>query len=138
MAHSGARGNLDDLEIIVDPRLGSATYSKAEGTSNIIADLQEQGINCYPAEALPIEDGLQAINSLLSYDPEKPIGYDNHSKLIFSDQCGNTMFCCMNYAVEEGLKSPLKDPVDALRYVAVGNYQYFDNSDFVATGTGSY
>ena len=131
-------GSLDDLEIIVDPRLGSATYSKAEGTSNIIADLQEQGINCYPAEALPIEDGLQAINSLLSYDPEKPIGYDNHSKLIFSDQCGNTMFCCMNYAVEEGLKSPLKDPVDALRYVAVGNYQYFDNSDFVATGTGSY
>jgi hypothetical protein len=131
-------GYKDGVEIIVDPRLGSATYSKAEGTSNIIEDLQEHGINAYPAEALPIEDGLQAINTLLSYDKEREIGLDNHSKLIFSEECGNTLFCCMNYVVEAGLKSPLKDPTDCLRYIAVGNYQYYEDADFETTGTGSY
>ena len=79
-------GDDENCEIIIDPRLGSATYSKSEGTSNIINDLAEEGINAYPAEGLPIEDGLQAINSLLAYDRSQPVGYENHSKLIFSDK----------------------------------------------------
>lgn len=131
-------GVKDNVDIIMDPRLGSATYAKAEGTSNIIEDLQEEGINVYPAEALPIEDGLQAINTLLSYDASKPIDFTNHSKLIFSDQCGNTLFCCQNYNVEDGLKAVTKDPVDCLRYVAVGNYQYLDDMSMKPTDPGGY
>ena len=53
-------------EIIIDPRLGAATYQKSEGTSNIIADLHDEGIHAYPADGLPIDDGLRAINNLLS------------------------------------------------------------------------
>ena len=128
----------DDVEIIIDPRMGAASYQKSEGTSNIIADLQDEGINVYPAEGLPIDDGLQAINSLLSYDKTRPIGFDNHSKLIFSDRCGNTLFCCMNYKVEDGLKGVCKDPVDCLRYVAIGNYQFYEDSELSVSGTGGY
>lgn len=131
----GGEGN---LEIIIDPRMGSATYMKAEGTSNIISDLQEQGINCYPAEAMHIDDGLQAINTLLSYDTNKPLDATNHPKLYFSDACQNTIFCCMNYRVDDGLKTPTKDPVDALRYIAIGNYQYYEDNDYRVTGTGGY
>ena len=131
-------GVKDNVDIIMDPRLGSATYAKAEGTSNIIEDLQEEGINVYPAEGLPIEDGLQAINTLLSYDKGQPTDFNNHSKLIFSDQCGNTLFCCMNYTVDDGLKGVCKDPVDCLRYVAIGNYEYLDDMSMKPTNQGSY
>jgi len=131
----GTEGN---LEIIIDPRMGSASYLKAEGTSNIISDLQEEGINVYPAEAMHIDDGLQAINTLLAYDLDKPIDANNHSKLIFSDACQNTIFCCMNYRVEHGLKAPCKDPPDALRYIAIGNYEYHEDANYRVTGTGGY
>ena len=122
----------------MDPRLGAATYQKSVGTSNIIADLQDEGIHCYPAEGLSIDEGLQSINNLLSYDKTKPIGYENHSRLIFSDKCGNTIFCCMNYKVEDGLKGVCKDPVDCLRYIAIGNYQFFEDSKLSVSGTGGY
>ena len=48
-----------DVEIIIDPRLGAASYQKSEGTSNIISDLQDEDIFASPAEGLPIDDGLQ-------------------------------------------------------------------------------
>ena len=128
----------DDVQIIIDPRLGAASYQKSEGTSNIISDLQDEGIHAYPAEGLPIDDGLQAINSLLSYDKSKPIGFDNHSKLIFSDKCGNTIHCCMNYQVEHGPKGVCKDGVDALRYVAIGNYKYYENRELVGSTPKGY
>lgn len=127
-----------DCEIIIDPRLGAATYQKSEGTSNIISDLHDEGIHAYPAEGLPIEDGLMAINNLLSYDKSKPIGFDNHSKLIFSDKCQNTIFCCTNYKVEDGPKGVCKDPVDCLRMVAIGNYQYLEDHELMASKPGGY
>ena len=131
-------GVTDNVEIIIDPRMGSATYAVSEGTSNIIADLQDHKINVYPAEGLPIEDGLQAINSLLSYDKAKPIDLNNRSHLIFSDQVGNTLFCCMNYKVDDGLKGVCKDPTDCLRYIAIGNYSYLEDSELEATEPRGY
>jgi hypothetical protein len=129
---------LENIDMIIDPRLGSASYQKSEGTSNIISDLADEDIFVNPAEGLDIETGLQAINSLLSYDPSKPIGFDNHSKLIFSDKCGNTIHCCSNYQVEHGPKGVCKDPVDCLRYVAIGNYKYYEDHDLIVEGTGGY
>jgi hypothetical protein len=131
-------GNDENCEIIIDPRLGAASYQKSEGTSNIISDLADEGIHAYPAEGLPIDDGLQAINSLLSYDKTRPIAFDNHPKLYFSDKCGNTLFCCMNYKVEDGLKGVCKDPVDCLRMAAIGNYKYYDDAELRPSATGGY
>ena len=44
----------------------------------------------------------------------------------------------MNYKVELGPKSIFKDPVDCLRYIAVGNHRYYDDTEFEVTGTGGY
>ena len=46
--------------------------SKAEGTSNIISDLADEGIFVNPADGLDIETGLQAINSLLAMIHRNP------------------------------------------------------------------
>jgi hypothetical protein len=129
---------LENVDMIIDPRLGSASYQKAEGTSNIISDLADEGIFVNPADGLDIETGLQAINSLLAYDTSKPTGFDNHSKLIFSDKCGNTIHCCQNYQVDHGPKAVTKDPPDCLRYVAIGNYRYYEDHELGVTKTGGY
>jgi hypothetical protein len=36
------------------------------------------------------------------------------------------------------LKHAAKDMVDNVRYFAVGNFEYFDEEEMVATGGGSY
>lgn len=127
-----------ECDVIIDPRLGAASYQKSVGTSNIIADLHEHGVQCYPAEGLSIDEGLQSINNLLSYDRSKPVGFDNHPKLIFSDKVQNTLFCMMNYRVEDGPKGVCKDPVDCVRMIATGNYEYLDDESFEVSGTGGY
>ena len=126
-----------DSEVIrvIDPRLGAASYQKAEGSSNIIDDLSDEDIIVQPAEALDIETGLQAINNLLAWDREKEMGLDNHPKLMFSDEW--KLISCMqayrNMEFEESVRTLLIWPV-TLRWEIL-NILMRRN---MATGGGSY
>ena len=122
---------------IIDPRLGAASYQKAEGSSNIIDDLAVEDIIVQPAEALDIETGLQAINNLLAWDRTKPMDFDNRPSLMISDECQNLIASIQAYEVGD-LKHPAKDFVDACRYFAVGNFEYFSEADMQVTGGGGY
>ena len=122
---------------IIDPRLGAASYQKAEGSSNIIDDLAVEDIIVQPAEALDIETGLQAINNLLAWDRSEPMSFDNRPRLMISDECQNLIASMQAYEVGD-LKHPAKDFVDCVRMFAVGNFEYFSESDMVATGGGGY
>jgi len=125
------------VERIIDPRLGAASYQKSEGSSNIIDDLADEDLSVVPAEGLDIETGLQAINNLLAWDRSREMGLDNHPKLMISDECQNLVACMQEYQVGD-LKHPAKDYVDCVRMFAVGNFEYFDEEELVATGGGSY
>ena len=127
----------DDVIRIIDPRLGAASYQKAEGSSNIIDDLAVEDIIVQPAEALDIETGLQAINNLLAWDRTKPMDFDNRPSLMISDECQNLIASIQAYEVGD-LKHPAKDFVDACRYFAVGNFEYFSEADMQVTGGGGY
>ena len=122
---------------IIDPRLGAASYQKAEGSSNIIDDLAEEDVMVQPAEALDIETGLQAINNLLAWDRDEKMDWQNKPKLMFSDECQNLISCMQAYQPGD-LKNPSKDFVDCARYFAVGNFEYFSEDEMVSTGGGSY
>jgi hypothetical protein len=122
---------------IIDPRLGAASYQKAEGSSNIIDDLVGEDIIVQPAEALDIETGLQAINNLLAWDRDKEMDLQNKPKMMFSDECQNLISCMQAYQPGD-LKNPSKDFVDCARYFAIGNFEYFSEADMVATGGGGY
>ena len=123
---------------IIDPRLGAASYQKSEGSSNIIDDLADEDIIVQPAEALDIETGIQAINNLLAWDRTKPMDLDNKPRLMFSDECQNLISCMQSYQPGGSLKAPEKDFVDTVRYFAVGNFEYFDADELIATGGGGY
>jgi hypothetical protein len=122
----------------VDPRLGNATYQKAEGTSNIIDDLNEAGIVCYPAEGLDIETGVQSIQSLLAWDQGKPMDLTNRPRLMVSSRCRNLIICMENWPSDGNLKHGAKDPIDCLRYGAIMNHEYYSKEDMIQTGTGGY
>jgi hypothetical protein len=125
------------VDRIIDPRLGAASYQKSEGSSNIIDDLADEGLPVNPAEGLDIETGLQAINNLLAWDRTKEMGLENHPKLMISDECQNLVACMQEYQIGD-LKHASKDFVDACRYFAVGNFEYFDEEELISTGGGSY
>ena len=122
---------------IIDPRLGAASYQKAEGSSNIIDDLADEDIIVQPAEALDIETGLQAINNLLAWDRSEPMSFDNRPSLMISDECQNLIASIQAYEVGD-LKHPAKDFIDACRYFAVGNFEYLSEADMQVTGGGGY
>ena len=125
------------VDRMIDPRLGAASYQKSEGSSNIIDDLADEGLPVNPAEGLDIETGLQAINNLLAWDRSREMGLDNHPKLMISDDCQNLIACMQEYQIGD-LKHAAKDMVDNVRYFAVGNFEYFDADELIATGGGGY
>ena len=122
---------------IIDPRLGAAQYSKAEGSSNIIDDLAEEDITVYPAEGLDIETGIQAINNLLAWKTTEPMSLENKPRLMLSSECQNLIACLQEYQTGD-LKHPAKDLVDCTRYFAVGNFEHYGEEEMRATGTGGY
>ena len=99
--------------------------------------IRDRDIIVQPAEALDIETGLQAINNLLAWDRSREMGLDNHPKLMISDECQNLVACMQEYQTGD-LKNPAKDMVDCVRYFAVGNFEYFDQEELIATGGGAY
>ena len=128
----------ENVERIIDPRLGAASYQKAEGSSNIISDLSAAGAPVYAAEALDVETGVQAINNLLSWNREEKMSLENKPRLMISDACQNLRACMQEYQPSEGAKAISKDFVDVVRYFCVGNYEYYEEAELVASGTGGY
>lgn len=128
-----------DVERLIDPRLGAASFQKSEGASNIIDELTYGAdLEVYPAEGLDVEVGVQAINSLLSWDEDEEMGYGNMPRLMVSDACQNFIVGMNEWVNDGNSKHPSKDPCDCIRYLAVGNYQYHDEKEMTQTPTGGY
>jgi Terminase large subunit, T4likevirus-type, N-terminal len=126
-------------ERLIDPRLGAAKYQTMNGESSIIDDLIDSGIDVIAAPGLDIEDGLQAIISLMAYDPEKPIDSVNRPHFYVSSDCENILDAIANYTGEGGLKEAHKDPIDVLRYAAIAGIEHVDQKTMLVTAhAGGY
>jgi hypothetical protein len=121
----GEKGE-DVFERLIDPRLGSAKYQSQNGASSIIEDLADAGLSFLPAPGLDIEDGLQALQTKLSYVPSKPIDSLNRPKFYVSDRCDNIISAMQEYTGNGGPDEAQKDPIDVLRYAAIAGINYID------------
>lgn len=152
-AQKGSRkGILDYVELIknsengeevherfIDPRLGAAEKQSADGATTIISDLDDAGMTFIPAPGVEIENGLQLINNLLSYDDTKPISSLNGPKLYISDRCQNLIYSMQEYTAKGGRDEATKDPIDCLRYLCVSNCQFYEEGTNASSGqTWSY
>ena len=82
-----------------------------------------------PAPGVHIDDGLQLINGLLSYDENKPIDSLNAPKLFISDRCENFIYAMQEYTAKGGKDEATKDPIDCLRYMVVAKCEFYDELD---------
>jgi hypothetical protein len=114
------------FERFIDPRLGAAEKQSAEGATTIISELDSAGMVFHPAPGVEIENGLQLINGLLSYDEKKPLSALNAPKLYISDRCQNLIYSLQEYTAKGGKDEATKDPIDCLRYLCVSNCSFVD------------
>lgn len=130
------------FERFIDPRAGASEKQAEEGATNIMMDLEKQDITTIPASGIDIENGIQLLNNLLSYDDSKPIDSLNSPKMYVSDRCQNFIYAMCEYTGQGGRTEASKDPIDAARYIAVMNPEFIDTakiSDRAAYGvTASY
>ena len=125
-------------ERYIDPRLGAAEKQTQDGATTIINDLDEADMTVIPASGVDIENGIQLINNLLAYDEKKPRSSVNSPRLFISDRCQNLIYALQEYTNAGGRDESCKDPIDCLRYLAVSNLQYFEETKGHDQPTGVY
>jgi hypothetical protein len=119
------------FERLIDPRLGAAKYSGNTGASSIIEDLSDAGLTFIPAPGLDIEDGLQALQTKLSYSSKQLVDGINRPHFYVSSKCQNIIMALQEYTADGGIEEAWKDPIDVLRYAAIDGIRYIDPKAFI-------
>ncbi len=128
------------FERIIDPRMGAAEkQSSDEGATTIISDLDKHDMTVIPAPGVDVDNGIQLIQGLLAWNPEKPRDSLNSPKYYVSDRCENHIHAMCEYTAKGGANEATKDFIDPARYAAVSNIMYVAPEDMeVQQGGGSY
>jgi hypothetical protein len=91
-----------------------------------------------PAAGIKIEQGISIINDWLSYDPTQPISTINQPRLFISEGCQNLIYSLREWTGQDGDKGATKDPIDALRYLAVMDPIHVESGTYKPLKGGSY
>jgi phage terminase large subunit-like protein len=124
----------------IDPRAGGTTIIQKEGGTTLIQLLDEGDNPMFftPSAGLRLEEGVSILNDWFSYDPNQPISGANQPKLYISENCHNLIWCLREWTGLDAEKGASKDPIDALRYLAVMDPLYGGSDSYRAIGGGSY
>ena len=125
-------------ERFMDSRFANTPSQKADQSTTIIQEFAELGINYVPAPTDPINEGISLINSLLDYTEFEKPEESSEPHLFISSECLNTIFALKVWTGKDGAHGATKDPVDCLRYMAVGKLVDFDNQELTLVEGGSY
>jgi len=118
----------DVFERWMDPRLGKSTYQSDDGASCIIDEMGDKGLWFQAAPGLDIEQGLQALQSKLSWNNKAPRDAINRPHIFISERCKNIIWALQEYTGEGGREEQPKDPIDTLRYAATVPIRHLDAS----------
>lgn len=133
-------GGEEIFERLIDPRLSAAKYQREDGESCILDDLLELDFEVKPARGDNIEDGLQKLNDLMTYDTAKEIDSTNRPLFYVSEDCENFIAACGNYTAEGGKDEAWKDPIDCARYAAASEIDHVETKNLRRSyaGAGGY
>ncbi|HYB97522.1 MAG TPA: terminase family protein [Candidatus Limnocylindrales bacterium] len=123
-----AEGEEQIYERYIDPRMGAAEKQSEEGATTIISDLDDQNMTVIPAPGVDEDNGLQLLKGLMRWDETKERDSLNSPRFFVSDRCQNIIFALSEYK-KHSRKEATKDPIDALRYIAVSNPEYYELTD---------
>jgi hypothetical protein len=124
---------------IIDSRFaGAAKLNRTEEPVTLIEEFDEIGVSFDPAPGDDLWDGVHLINSLLSYDTEKPLGFLNRPKLFVCEDCVNVIFAMQTWTGNDGTKGATKDPIDVVRYAVLAGCEYESGEAAGRDGEGAY
>jgi hypothetical protein len=136
----GLEGEEQIEERYIDPRAGATQAVGRDGGTSLIELLQDVENPLYfkPSAGIKIEQGISIINDWLAYDQHSPISSINQPKLFISEKCQNLIYSLREWTGSDGDKGATKDPIDALRYIAVMNPEHTDTDTFKPIKGGTY
>jgi len=121
------RGAEETIELrYMDSRFASTPKIEADRPTTLLEEFADIGVDFIPAPGDDIAEGVQLLNDLLAYDPEKPVDFFNKPKLYVSAECVNTIFALQNWTGKDGAKGAMKDVVDTLRYMALAGLEHVE------------
>jgi hypothetical protein len=128
------------VERYIDPRAGASQLITNEGGTSLIEllDSGENPLSFTPSSGIKIDQGIAILNDWLCYNQAEPISLINKPKLFISEKCQNLIYSLREWTGSDGDKGASKDPIDALRYIAVMDPIYDNEESYSPKGGGSY
>lgn len=132
-------GDEEISERLIDPRAGGTPAQTQDGGETLIDLLayEPNAMHFIAASGVHVEQGISAINDLLSYNVDEPVTAVNSPKLFVSEKCGNLIRSMQYITPTGGDRNRWKDPVDCLRYLIIHNCTFVDPKAQPPSG-GSY
>lgn len=122
----------------MDSRFGNTPSQKADHSTTIIEEFMDLGVVFQPAPLDPINEGISLINSLLDYTESDQPEENSPPHLYISSECLNTIFALKIWTGKDGPHGASKDPIDCLRYAAVGKLVDFNAQELTLVDGGAY
>ena len=116
-------------ERFLDSRFASNPRLENDRPTTLLTDFEDIGLFFTPTPGGPISEGVQKINDLLNYDPEKPVDFFNRPKLLISSACPNLIFALATWTGKDGERGATKDPIDCLHYFATADCTYLGGGE---------
>lgn len=112
-------------ELGVEPfeRIGDSRFFAAENEDNVdlFTAFSEAGMDFIPSDGRHEDMGIAKLDEYFHYNPNVEIDEANKPLMTIHKDCGNTIYSIMNYGQNGKKDEPLKDFIDAPRYLAMSN-----------------
>ena len=136
----------EELDVGVFERIGDSRFFASENDDNI--DLFDQfadhDMHFVPSDGRNENMGLAALDEWFKYNPNAEIDAANRPIIQIHESCGNLIYSILNYGAQGKKDEPLKDFIDALRYLRMANHgegpEHYDSQSIgvIRRTTGGY
>ena len=136
----------EELDVEVFERIGDSRFFASENDDNI--DLFDQfadhDIHFVPSDGRNENMGLAALDEWFKYNPNAEVDGANRPIIQIHESCGNLIYSILNYGAQGKKDEPLKDFIDALRYLRMANHgegpEHYDSQSIgvIRRTTGGY
>jgi len=136
----------EELDVGVFERIGDSRFFASENDDNV--DLFDQfadhDMHFVPSDGRNENMGLAALDEWFKYNPNAEIDAANRPIIQIHESCGNLIYSILNYGAQGKKDEPLKDFIDALRYLRMANHgegpEHYDSQSIgvIRRTTGGY
>lgn len=125
-------------ERLMDSRFGNTPTATNGGMRTLIELMEDLGMDFEPAPGEFQKEGIEAIQDMLYFDADLPLGPENQPRLLIHESCANVIWALINWTGADGMHGACKDFIDLLRYMALSPPEYFTEQDVKPRKGGAY